>query len=135
MFYHNDEQGAQVALVCWRRRRKRHLHWRRRWTAILRQKGQTGQVVLFFGSFIFFLPLLWVKKVNFFAFLRTTILRQKSSSFSCAEQFTAKQALKKNDNVVQVTGGDTVIEDDLTADLFDIRGVSNTNTNSNPTYS
>ena len=56
------------------------------------------------------------------------------------------QQKKKNDNVVQVTGGDTVIEDDLTADLFDIRGVSihkyvqirgvsNTNTNSNPTYS
>ena len=74
-----------------------------------------------------FLPLLWVNKVTFFDFLWTTILRQKSSSFSCAEQFTAKQALKKNDNVVQVTGGDTVIEDDLTADLFDIRGVSNTN--------
>ena len=119
--YHNDEQGAQVPLVCWRRRRKRHLHWRRRWTAILRQKGQTGQVVFFFGSFLFFYhfygsffllfygPLFCVKKVQAFPVLSS--LQQK----------------KKNDNVVQVTGGDTVIEDDLTADLFDIRGVSNTN--------
>ena len=128
--FHNDEQGAQVALVCWRRRRKRHLHWRRRWTAILRQKGKTGQVVLFFGSFfyhfygstrshflIFYGPLFCVKKVQAFPVLSS--LQQK----------------KKNDNVVQVTGGDTVVEDDLTADLFDIRGVSNTNTNSNPTYS
>ena len=75
----------------------------------------------FFGSFyhfygskrslflLFYGPLFCVKKVQAFPVLSS--LQQK----------------KKNDNVVQVTGGDTVIEDDLTADLFDIRGVSNTN--------
>ena len=78
-----------------------------------------------FVFWLFFLPLLWAKKVTFFVFFYGPLFCVKK--VQAFPVLSSLQQKKKNDNVVQVTGGDTVIEDDLTADLFDIRGVSNTN--------
>ena len=88
------------------------------------KKVKQDKLFCFFGSFLFFYHFYGSKRSNFLLFYGPLFCVKKVQAFPVLSSLQQK---KKNDNVVQVTGGDTVIEDDLTADLFDIRGVSNTN--------